>query len=270
ASTQFNSVWLSPEGHVLHVDITNAVITVANEAGLAVPLTVDANTQFFFRTPQNGLADATPIATGTAFLTNHELVRGFKVHASVVDPLATPLVAQTVDIETAAYSGRISGANSMGFTYTHHFRTAGDDYAVTLDYISSATANGKDSNGAPITGFKYWNFAYPTLVTSGSNAVADFVAATNGGVNFGGSVGAVSAWGVSYAKWGDPANPSGWTVPWTVLLPAPVALGLVATGYANNSFTMTVAGGTMAAAVDVSTVSGSATLAYQIDRTNGV
>ena len=270
ASTQFNSVWLSPEGHVLHVDITNAVITVANESGLAVPLTVDANTQFFFRTPQNGLADATPIATGTAFLTNHELVRGFKVHASVVDPLATPLVAQTVDIETAAYSGRISGANSMGFTYTHHFRTAGDDYAVTLDYISSATANGKDSNGAPITGFKYWNFAYPTLVTSGSNAVADFVAATNGGVNFGGSVGAVSAWGVSYAKWGDPANPSGWTVPWTVLLPAPVALGLVATGYANNSFTMTVAGGTMAAAVDVSTVSGSATLAYQIDRTNGV
>jgi len=197
-------------------------------------------------------------------------VRGFKVHASVVDPLASPLVAQTVDIETAAYSGKISGANSMGFTYTHNFRTAADDYSVTLDYISSSTANGKDSNGNPISGFKYWNFAYPTMLTSGSNAVADFVAATNGGVNFGGSVGAVSAWGVSYAKWGDPANPSGWSVPWTVLLPAPVPLGVVATGYANNSFTMTVAGGTMAATVDVSTTSGSGTLVYQIDRTNGV
>jgi hypothetical protein len=42
------------------------------------------------------------------------LVRGFKVHASVVDPLATPLVAQTIDIETAAYSGRISAAPRYG------------------------------------------------------------------------------------------------------------------------------------------------------------
>ena len=48
------------------------------------------------------LADATPIGTGTAFLANHDLVRGFKVHVSVVDPLATPLVAQTIDIETAS------------------------------------------------------------------------------------------------------------------------------------------------------------------------
>jgi hypothetical protein len=39
---------------------------------------------------------------------------------------------------------------------------------------------------------------------------------------------------------------------------------------ANNAFTMTVAGGTMPATVDVSTVSGSATLVYQIDRSNGV
>src|SRR5262249_52083933 len=105
ASSSFEKVWLSPEGHVLHVDTVNNVIAVANESGGAVPVTVDANTEFFFRTPADAQADATPIGTGTAFLAAHDLVRGFKVHVSVVDPLATPLVAQSVDIETAAYAG---------------------------------------------------------------------------------------------------------------------------------------------------------------------
>jgi hypothetical protein len=270
ASSSFNNVWLSPEGHVLHVNTNTDVMTVLNESGVGVPLTVDANTQFFFRTPQNAQADATPIGTGTSFLTSHNLVRGFKVHASVVDPLATPLVAQSVDIETAAYSGTISAANSTGFTDTHTFRTATDNYTVSLDYINSMTANGKDSNGNAITGFKYWDFAYPTLVTSGSNATADFVTATNGGVNFGGTAGSVSAWGVSGAIWGDPANTTGWSVPWTILMPTPVPLGTVATGLANDSFTMTVAGGTMPATVTVNSSSGSATLVYQIDRTNNI
>ena len=108
ASGNFNSVWLSPEGHVLHVNADTHVLTVSNEAGQAVALNVDANTQFFFRQPWNATADASPIATGTGFLANKDLVRGFKVHASVVDPLATPLVAQSIDIETAQYSGQIS------------------------------------------------------------------------------------------------------------------------------------------------------------------
>jgi hypothetical protein len=74
-----------------------------------VDVTVNANTQFFFRQPQSALADATPIGTGTGqFLTDKDLVRGFKVHVSVVDPLATPLVAQSIDIETAKYDGVIS------------------------------------------------------------------------------------------------------------------------------------------------------------------
>jgi hypothetical protein len=270
ASSTFNNVWVSPEGHVLHVNTGTNVMTVLNESGVGVPLTVNANTQFFFRTPQSALADATPIATGTAFLASNNLVRGFKVHASVVDPLATPLVAQSIDIETAAYSGTISAANSTGFTDTRKFHTATDDYTVSLDYIDSTTANGKDSSGNAITGFKYWNFAYPTLATSGSNVTTEFTAATNGGVNFGGTVGAVSAWGVSGAIWGDPANSTGWAVPWSILVPTPVPLGAVATAYANNAFTMTVAGGTMPATVDVSTTSGSATLVYQIDRTNNV
>ena len=66
ASSSFNSVWLSPEGHVLHVNNSTDVITVENESGAGVPLAVDANTQFFFRAPANPAADGTPIGTGTA------------------------------------------------------------------------------------------------------------------------------------------------------------------------------------------------------------
>jgi hypothetical protein len=270
ASSEFSNVWLSPEGHVLHVDATTDVITVANESGAGVPVTVDASTEFFFRTPANAIADATPIGTGTGLLANQDLVRGFKVHVSVVDPLATPLVAQTIDIETAVYSGRISAANTTGFTYTRQFARATDDYSVTLDYISSATANGIDASGNPIMGFKWWDFTFPTLVTSGANAIPEFVAATNGGVNFGGTVGALTAWGVSEATWGDMANPGGWSLRDAVLLPTPVPLGVVTTAFAGNSFAMTVLGGTMPATVDVSTTAQSATLVYQIDRSNGV
>jgi len=266
ASTDFDDVWVSPEGHVLQVDTTNDVITVSNESGAAVPLTVNANTQFFFRTPADGATDATPIATGTDFLTNNDMVRGFKVHASVVDPLATPLVAQTVDIEAADYSGKISAANTTGFTYEHSFRTASDDYTVNLNYINSASANGEDSVGNPIVGFKFWDFAYPSLVMSGPNAITEFVTTTSGAVNFGGVTGSVSAWGISYARWADPANPTGWSVPATILLPAPVPLGTVTTAFANGTFAMTVAGGATAAPVDINTASGSATLVYQVDR----
>lgn len=271
ASGTFNNVWVSPEGHVLHVNTTSDVITVENESGVGVPLTVNSSTQFFFRQPWNATADATPIGTGTGFLTGHNFVRGFKVHASVVDPLATPLVAQSIDIEIARFDGGISAANSNGFTYTRNFNTATDDYVVTLDYISGSSANGNDPlTGAPITGFKYWNFTFPTIVTSGSGAVNSFVTATNGGVNFGGTVGSLGAWGESYATWGDPADLTGWSLPQAVLMPTPVPLGTAAAGYSNGVFTMMVAGGTLAPAVDLSTTSGSGTLVYQVDRTGNI
>ena len=270
ASSQFNSVWLSPEGHVLHVDAANSLFRVATESGSSVPVTVNSGTQFYFRAPQSGLADATPIGSGPAFLTSHNLVRGFKVHVSVVDPLATPLVAQSVDVETAAYDGKISAADTTGFTYTRKFSTVTDNYSVTLPYIAAATANGKDANGNAISGFKWWDFAYPTVVTSGSNAVAQFVAATNAGVNFGGTAGTLSAWGASTAIWGDTANPQGWSARQAILVPTPLPIGVVAVGYTAGSFTMNVAGGATPATIDVGTASGSATLVYQVDRTGGV
>ena len=270
ASSSFNSVWLSPEGHVLHVNANTDIVTVSNESGQPVPLTVNANTQFFFRQPWNATADATPIGTGTSFLTNKDLIRGFKVHASVVDPLATPLVAQTIDIETAAYDGQISAPGTTGFTYTRNFHTATDDYVYTIDYIASTTANGTDDSGNAITGYKWWNFAYPTVLTSGTSAIGDFVSTTDGVVNFGGTVGAVPTRGTSFAIWGDPAGSTGWSASASIVMPSLLPLGLVATGLSNNAFTMTVAGGATAATVDVSTASGSATLVYQVDRTNNI
>ena len=270
ASSEFNNVWLSPEGHVMHVDATTDVVTVLNESGVGVPLTVDAGTQFFYREPQNPALDSQPIATGTAFLANQNLVRGFKVHATVVDPLATPLVAQSIDIERAEYGGAISAPSTANFTYTHGFRTASDDYVYAVDYISATTANGSDDSGNPITGYKWWNFAYPTILTSGPDAVADFVSATDGSVNFGGTVGAVPSYGVSYVTWNDPANPNGWAAEFSILLPSKLPLGTVATGLADDAFTMNIAGGTTPATVAISTAGGSATLVYQVDRTNGI
>ncbi len=269
ASTSFNRLWISPEGHVLHVNTTSDVITVENELGVGVPLTVDANTKFFFRTPWKAAADSTPIGTGTAFLSN--LKRGFKVHASVVDPLAVPLVAQTIDIEIARFDGSISAANLTGFTYTRTFNTASDNYTVTLPYISSTTPNGSDPlTGSPIEGYKWWNFAFPTLVTSGSGAPSAFESATNGSVNFGGSVGLFPAAGESYATWNDPVAASGWALPWTVLLPTTVPLGTAATSFSNNSFTLAEPGGTLDVPVNLNAASGSATLVYQVDRTNNI
>jgi len=271
ASSTFNNVWLSPEGHVLHVNPTTDVVTVADESGHGVDLVVDGNTQFFFRQPQNGAADAKPIGTGTAFLTSHDLVRGFKVHASVVDVLATPLVAQSIDIETARYDGKISMSSMTGFTDTRVFRTASDDYSYVLNYINGSTPNGTDDSGNAITGFKFWNFAYPSLITSGSGVDTDFMNATDGSVNFGGAVGAVPSYGVSYAIWNDPATAAGWAAAATVLMPSNLPLGFVASELMNDtSFTMTVLGGAAAAPINVSIASGSATLVYQVDRTNGI
>ena len=270
ASSAFSKVWLSPEGHVAHVNTATDVMTVDDESGIGVPVSIDANTQFFFRAPADPSADAAPIGTGTGFLTSGQLVRGFKVHVSAVDPLATPMVAQSIDIETAAYSGRISAAGSSGFSYTRSFARTTDDYTVSLDYIAATTANGTDGSGNPVTGFKWWDLTFPTLVTTGSAAIPDFVSATAGGVNFGGTVGALQAWGVSRATWGDPADPSSWTLRNAVLVPTPLPLGTVTTPFAAGMFAMSVAGGTLPATVDVDTSAQSATLAYQLDRSGGV
>jgi hypothetical protein len=270
ASDEFNKVWVSPEGHVLHVNTTSDVVTVENESGIGVPLVVDADTQFFARSPSNPAADSKAIGSGPAFLSSEDLVRGFKVHATVVDPLATPLVAQNIEIETPRYDGAISSPNTTNFVYTRRFFDSTDDYVYTMNYIAGTTPNGKDSGGDAITGYKWWNFAYPTVLADGPDAVNEFVAATGGSVDFGGTVGAVPSHAVSFATWNDPANPGGWAAYASILVPSLLPLGDVATGLVDNSFTLSVAGGDRPVTVDLSTTSGSATLVYQVDRTGGV
>ena len=269
ATNAFNSVWASPEGHVLHVDSTNNIVTVENEEGQGIPLTVNANTQFFFRTPQSAQADSTPISTGTKLLSSENFVRGFKVHATVVDPLASPLVAESIDIETAKYDGTISAPSTTGFTYTHNFHTASDDYTYTMDYISPTTANGTDpATGNAISGFKWWYFAFPTLLDL---SISDWVTVTNDAVNLGGTVGAVPTHGVSFSVWNDPANANAWSTNASIVAPSVLPIGAVATGLSSgNAFSMNVPTGTVPATVDVSTAMGAATLVYQVDRTNGI
>jgi hypothetical protein len=286
ASSSFNSVWISPEGHVLHVNVgngTTGTLVVENELGQPVPLTINSSTNFYFRVPAKAEADTKPIGQGSAFLSN--LARGFKVHASVVDPLAASFTAQSIDIEIARYDGSISNSNATSFEYTHDFHTASDDYQVTLPYINVNTPNGSDpQTGAAITGFKWWNFTFPTIVDSGSNAIQDFYNATNGGVTFTCGTGAsatstqMQAAGESYATWNDPNAPGAWAAPWTVLTPTHVPMGTVAAGFTmgspNATFTMTIAcsGGTQSTAVtvDLNTTSGSTPLIYQVDFTNGI
>jgi hypothetical protein len=269
ASNSFNSVWISPEGHVLHVDTNTNTLVIQDELGIGVPVTVNANTLFFFRTPWNAQADATPIGQGTGFLS--DLVRGFKVHVSAVDPLANSMVASSIDIEIARYDGTITGSNLTSFSYTRDFHTTSDDYTIQLPFISSSTPNGHDpQSGNPVTGFKWWNFTYPTIVDNGANAIMDFDNATNGSVNFEGSVGLMKAAGETYATWNDQTVLGAWNAPSAVLIPTTIPFGTAATSYSNGSLTISVPGGAQTVPVTLSTTSGSATLAYQVEWNGGI
>jgi hypothetical protein len=268
-SSTFANVWLSPEGHVLSVDDTSGVLTVENEDGVPVPITIGPNTLFYFRAPQNPAADAAFIGQGPGFLTSGNVVRGFKVHVSPMDVLANPLVADTVDIEMANYGGTISSAGAAGFTYTRNYLATSDNYTVSFDYIPS-TANNMDPSGTAIMGFDWWNFTFPTQADTGSTAVTDFVSASSGSVNFGGTFGAVSAWGASYAVWSTSAV--NWQLPMAILEPTPLPIAAVVDGITGSSFTMALAGNTggNAVTVDFDATAGSATLVYQVNRSDGV
>jgi len=297
AGNDFNEVWWSPEGHVLHVNANTDVVTIENESGVGQKITVDANTQFFVRNPSDPAAENTPIATGTGFLTNDDLVRGFKVHATPVDWTATPVVAQSIEIETARYDGAISYpvtvppiSPTTAFTLTHIFHETTDNYAYSLDYLNAMTPNGEDFSTPPnkLMGYKWWNFAYPTSTLNDtvlctincptSTVITDWVSATNGtAVAFGGTVAAVPTYATSFATWGDAANPTGWSARESILEPSSVPLGTVqsplmmqASPSTTGSFTMSVTGGINMPTINVSTGLGGATLVYQIDRTNNI
>jgi Domain of unknown function (DUF4382) len=261
-SNTFANIWISPEGHVLRVNPTTGRLVISDEKGAPLALAVDANTTFVLpNQPAN-----TSLGTGPSFLSN--VVRGFKVHVSV-DP-ATPTLAKVVEIETAAFSGRIENATTSSFDISAGYRNVLDNYTQTLPYISASTPNGTDGSGNPVSGFKFWDFAYPTVVTtstSTSSAVTPFLAAVGGSVGFGGSAPMLYARGLTHAVWGDSANPNGWAAPWVDLLPTHVRWAFVSNALANNQFSIVVPGGAQAVTVDVDTTPGEATLVYEVDRT---
>ena len=251
ASSSFNNVWVSPEGHVL--DVGTSSITVTNESGVPVTVDIGSGTNFYFH------GGTTAIGTGSSFLSS--LVRGFKVHV-YADPLQTPLTAAEVDIESAEFSGKITGATAADFSYTHDFARIQDDYTEQLPYISSNTSNITDGTGSPIMGFLYWPFAYPTLITDGSSAIGDFVSSASE---------TQPAYGFTGAMWGDANASTGWYAPWVGLLPTPVPLATVATGLTmSNTFTLTTVLSNQTYTADLSVTQGQATLVYQVDRSNGI
>ena len=138
-----------------------------NENGVETPIIVNANTNFFFRTPGNALADTTPIGTGTAFLAN--LVRGFKVHIGA-DPLAANLTAKTVDIEIAKYRRHHLQPQHLPVHLHPQLRQHCRQLHQDPGLLQRAAKNGKDASGNQILGFKWWNFTYPTLADTGNHA----------------------------------------------------------------------------------------------------
>ena len=192
----------------------------------------------------------------------------------------SPLVAQTIDVEIARIRRRHLRRQSTGFTYTRNFHTAKDElrrYATLC--FSDNRERKRSSQWKSHYGVQVVEFYVPDNCqqrcrhpTAGDTPViADFVNATGGTtVSFGGTAPPITASGQSYAKWGDPANLTGWSVPWTILSPTPVQLATTAQGYSNGSpngtITITVPLGTKAVTVNMSTVAGSGTLVYQVSR----
>ena len=284
ASSNFDTIWENPEGHVLHVNTGANTMWVTTDDGKTKQIAIGANTAFYFQTSN------TAIGTGTAFFDGitpgglPNLARGFKVDVTI-DPLSTtkPATALSVEIDTARYDGAISSPTNNDFEDTRVFAMADgrggkDDYSGTIDYSTGANV---DQQGNAVTGFYWWNFAFPTLADTGNNAVSDFVKATGGSVNFGGEVGALKPQGLTLATWNDPVAADTWAARWTILTPVGAPVGAISQAFSTstNAFGYTVPVPSSAPAntppplpviVDLSTTSGNTTLVYQVDRQGGV
>jgi hypothetical protein len=285
-SKTFDKVWQNPEGHVLHVNATANNIWVTTEDGNAKEIAIGPNTNFYYR------SNNTVIGTGTGFFDAKtpgglpNLARGFKVNVTI-DPLsaATPPVALSVEIDVARYDGSIASSTAADFDYNRVFAMADtrggkDNYTGTIGYIESTSANTTPADVA-VEGFYWWDFGFPTLPDTGANAVSDFVSATGGSTNFGGTVGTLQPSGFSNATWNDPAAPNTWSALWTDIVPVAAPLGTVSSAFSSttNSFQYKVPLPTAAPSstpaanpvtVDLMTAIGSATLVYDVDRQGNI
>jgi len=285
AASTFDKIWKNPEGHVLHVNANTNMMHVTTEDGNATKIYIANSTNFYYRssnTPLNASGAGQAFFGGKTAGGLPNVARGFKVNVTA-DMSTTPPTAVSVEIDNARYDGAITTPTGTGFNYTRTFAEADaragiDDYSGTLDYISPTSPN-TDQQGNAITGFYWWDFAYPTQADTSGTAVADFEAAADGSVQYAGKV-VLPTLGVSSAAWNDPAAVSSWAADWTVLLPAGAPLGLISGPYStvsnNFSFVMPAPStapvgtpATLPVMVDVLTATGSSTLIYQVDRQGG-
>lgn len=252
-SSQFQNVWQSPEGHVTQFDAKKQTLTIEDDSGKSQTVSINDSTEFDFH--------GSAIGTGTAVLASGLLQPGFKVHVGLAGSTS---LARTVDIEAAIFSGAISQASTVGLTYSSQYQPPIKNYTLALDYIAASSPNGTDAKGQPITGYDYWNFAFPSELASGPLAAQSFALATSG---------PVPSQGISIANWADPANPTGWALASTVLVPVPIGLATVTSALVTNgavsTLTVLPAGSTTPLAVELINVSGSAPLVYQMQRVDG-
>ena len=73
----------------------------------------------------------------------------------------------------------MSASDTAGVTLTRLFNTGIDDYVYTLNYIANAAPSGDAGNA---TGYEWWNFACPALLTGDARASAIFISAIGGRV----------------------------------------------------------------------------------------
>ncbi|HXC17285.1 MAG TPA: DUF4382 domain-containing protein [Holophagaceae bacterium] len=198
----------SPEGHVYGVDTTNNDLVVSNADGHPRTVDVDANTVFTYH-------QSTALGTGLAALSTVQ--RGFKVSITVADPLATPLLATSVNVERAADYGQIDASSSASaLVYDHPW--------------APSWAQASYSYGSP---FSWWFFAQPMNTSADVNAFASVLAGAQG-VRVNG-----------FSELGRDSGNTQWLADTAVVVPA--ALPAAPTwATISSSFTPTATGGSLA------------------------
>jgi hypothetical protein len=193
----------SPEGHVVSVNVGADTMIVDNADGTPRHVLVNSGTTFTYQ--RN-----TTLGTGTGFLA--DLQHGFKVSVDVVNPLAAPLVATSVNIERAVDGGYINSASlAQGIQY-------GQPSLSNLRwYPFSASPN-------PV--FSWWDFEQPaaasTVITGG------FLSALQG-------IGTTRVVGASDLTW-DSTN-SVWDARTAILMPVPLPEATITTAYSGTGTT---------------------------------
>ncbi|WP_257305394.1 DUF4382 domain-containing protein [Geothrix campi] len=202
----------TPEGHLYGVDRVNNRLLVSTSTGAPRAITIDSDTTFTYRTSLS-------LGTGTATLAN--LWSGFKVQVQVKDPLATPMHAQSVNIQRAVDGGQISAADATQLTYAHP--VAGDrSYAYT-------------------SSFSWWYVGLPGLASTSTSAFANAVT----------GAGDVRVQGVSDLVWNG--GTGAWNAANAIFLPVALPQGTISGSYSGGQLGFTFTNSTGASqAISVS------------------